>query len=122
MKILGTRLKELRSKLNLSQVYVSKKLGIGQTTYAAYEIGRSQPGNEMLVKLAIYYEVSTDYLLGKSNTKYTQAELDFFNEIKEKGIEQLIHDYNLTLGSESLDLGEEKKLIKLIKLFIGSDE
>lgn len=121
MKILGTRLKELRSKLNLSQVYVSKKLGIGQTTYAAYEIGRSQPGNEMLVKLAIYYEVSTDYLLGKTDTKYTQAELDFYNEIKEKGIEQLIHEYNITLEDKAMDPKEEKILIKLIKSFVEGD-
>ena len=121
MKYLGTRLKELRKELNKSQSFVAHDLSIGQTTYAGYELDKSEPSNEMLITLSDYYNVSTDYLLGHSNVKATQAEVDFSNKIEIKGIEQMIKEYNLTLGDETMDPGEEKKLVKLIKLFTESN-
>lgn len=121
MKHLGTRLRELRKELRKSQSLVAIDLSIGQTTYAGYELDKSEPSNEMLITLSDYYNVSTDYLLGHSNVKATQAEVDFSNGVKEIGIEELIKKYNLTLGNESMEPREERKLIKLIKLFIESE-
>ena len=118
MKVLSERLRVLRNRIEKSQKIVSKELGIPQTTYAAYEINKSEPSASMLVDLALYYEVSTDYLLGKTDTKYTQVELDFFNELKEKNIDQLIQEYNLTLGDEAMGEKDERILIKLIKSFM----
>lgn len=121
MKVLGSRLKELRKGIGKSQAIVSSELEMPQTTYAGYELDKTEPNIEKLVRIAIYYEVSTDYLVGKTNTKYTQAELDFYNEIKEKGIEQLIRDYNISLGDKAMDPKEEKILMKLIKSFVEGE-
>lgn len=57
-------LKELRKKENLTQGQLSAKLGISRDTLANYEIGRREPDFETLKKIAKYFEVSTDYLLG----------------------------------------------------------
>lgn len=121
MKILSVRLKELRHDLKISQAKISYELGIAQTTYAAYETNRSQPSIEVLDKISTFFDVSIDYLLGKSNVKATQAEVDFSNEVSKKGIDQMIKEYNLTLGDEAMDPEEERKLIKLIELFVGSE-
>ncbi len=72
----------------------------------------------MLLVFAEYFKVSTDYLLGATDRKYTQTELEFFNEIKDKGIDQLIREYNLTLGDEAMSEKDERILIKLIKSFM----
>ncbi|MEN4813365.1 helix-turn-helix domain-containing protein [Bacillus velezensis] len=67
--MLGVRLKELRksksSKLNreIKQEEVAKNIGVARTTYAMYEQDKRQPDYETLIKLADYYEVTTDYLL-----------------------------------------------------------
>ncbi|MEH7503253.1 helix-turn-helix transcriptional regulator [Neobacillus drentensis] len=65
--MLGTRLKELRGKK--SQEEVSKKIGISRARYSHYENNRSQPDNELLNKLADYYHVTVDYLLGRTDEK-----------------------------------------------------
>jgi HTH-type transcriptional regulator, competence development regulator len=65
--MLGTRLKELRGKR--SQEEVAEKIGISRARYSHYENNRSQPDNELLNKLADYYHVTVDYLLGRTDEK-----------------------------------------------------
>lgn len=62
-------LKELRSEANWTQQEVADRLGISRANYSHVENNRNEPDNELLVKLANLYKVSTDYLLGKTNIK-----------------------------------------------------
>ncbi|WP_436645115.1 helix-turn-helix domain-containing protein [Latilactobacillus sakei] len=62
-------LKELRSEANWTQQEVADRLGISRANYSHVENNRNEPDNELLVKIADLYEVSTDYLLGKTNTR-----------------------------------------------------
>ena len=57
------RLKAEREKKGLTQVEVAKDLGIAQPTITKYERGIKKPSTDMLVVLADYYGVTTDYLL-----------------------------------------------------------
>jgi len=65
--MLGKRLAELRKARKLTQADLSKMLGIHRGTYANYEAGNREPDNETLQKLADFFEVSTDWLLGRTN-------------------------------------------------------
>ena len=67
MYILGSRLKELRELKGLRQEDVAKVFSYGKSTISQWESGRNEPEYEILVKLAEYFEVTTDYLLGKTN-------------------------------------------------------
>ena len=58
------RLKKLREFEKINQTELAKELGISQNTYSQYETGARQPSLEMLIKLAEFYFVSTDYILG----------------------------------------------------------
>lgn len=66
MKVFAKRLKELRKENLLSQNQVAKTLGITQQSYARYEADTSEPSFEMLVEISNLFEVSCDYLLGKT--------------------------------------------------------
>ncbi len=61
---IGSRLIELRKKQGLSQAALSQQLGINRSTYAEWEIGRRRPELDSLIKLAEFYKVSTDFILG----------------------------------------------------------
>ena len=62
--ILGQRLKELRAEKKLTQKEVAEYLRISSVTYLRYEKAQREPSLELLAELAIFFGVSTDYLLG----------------------------------------------------------
>jgi len=120
--IFCTRLKDLRKSMSKTQLEVSQELGVPQSTYAGYEINRSEPNMETLTKISDYFNVSIDYLLGKSDVKATQAEVDFLKELETKSIDEMIHNYNITLGDQDkMNEEDERKLIKIIKMFMEKD-
>lgn len=67
MKIFRDRLRELRIQNKMTQREIATYLGITQPSYIRYENGKSEPTLECLVKIADLYDVSVDYLLGRSN-------------------------------------------------------
>lgn len=58
-------LKELRIKAGISQIAVAQALGISRQAYNYYENGKRDPDTEMIKRIAEYFNVSTDYLLGR---------------------------------------------------------
>lgn len=64
-----TRLFELRKAKKITQQRLAVDLGIDQASISNYESGKYMPTVEVLIKLADYFCVSTDYLLGLTDTK-----------------------------------------------------
>lgn len=75
------RLKELRLKKKLLQKDVADYLGVNRTTYVKYETGASQPDNDTLSRLADFFGVSVDYLLGRENNIAKQDPLPEYSNI-----------------------------------------
>lgn len=67
--ILGTNLIKLRTDRGLTQEDIASVLEISNKTLSKWENGSSSPDLDMLVKLAEFFEVTTDYLLGLSNSR-----------------------------------------------------
>ena len=65
----GTILKTLREEKKLRQADLADFLEISQQAYQRYENGTSEPNGDGFIKLADFYNVSTDYLLGRTNIK-----------------------------------------------------
>ena len=63
----GKRLYECRKALNLTQKQVAEKLGVAQPVYQRFETGVYECNYEQLVCLSEIFDVSVDYLLGKSD-------------------------------------------------------
>lgn len=87
--MLGEKLRELRTELNLNMKQASEKLGISYTTYVGYEKNEREPNSETLIKLADFYKCSVDYLIGKT------IRLNFIpHEIEEAEIKCPLCDYD----------------------------
>ena len=61
------RLKELRKSRKISQVKLAMDLNMNQNTISRYETGEREPGLVELVNIADYFDVSTDYLLERTD-------------------------------------------------------
>ena len=67
--LMRKRMKELRKKLNQTQEAVGRKIGFDQRLYAHYEKGTRIPKTFKLMYIAKYFNVSMDYLVGRSDIK-----------------------------------------------------
>lgn len=61
------RLRDIREDRDITQKEIAEILHIRQNTYSQYESGKRQVPVEVIITLARYYRVSTDYLLGVSD-------------------------------------------------------
>lgn len=76
--MLSDKLKKLRTEnTKLTQSEFAKKIDVARTTYAMYEQGNREPDYKTLEKIADYYDVTTDYLLGRSDNPRMTAEEEF---------------------------------------------
>ena len=66
------RLRELRIQKNLNQLDMANFLGCTTATYNRYEVGSREPDIQTIIKLADFFSVSTDYLLGRTDKPLDQ--------------------------------------------------
>ena len=72
------RIKELREEKNISQLELAKKLNLTQQSISLYEKGDREPSIDVLKSIANFFNVSLDYLLGKSDIRnYDENEKEF---------------------------------------------
>lgn len=87
----GERLQELREDRDISRKELSAYLNVSVSALGMYEQGRREPNIETLVKIADYFDVSLDFLLGRiftgSNPKELEEALELKKEVKNLPIE-----------------------------------
>ncbi len=93
MDILGKRIRYLREKYQLSQKQLATRVNLTNAQLSRYELGERKPDPEIIKDIADFFDVSTDYLLGRTDNpdlieeKNEESLLDpelgvFFKEIK----------------------------------------
>lgn len=81
MQSFSTRLIALRKERQMTQADLAKAIHKTRSTVSGYETEGKEPDYEMLCSLAEYFGVSTDYLLGRADTR-THSEAVFINDTK----------------------------------------
>ena len=102
---LGTRLRNLRIEKGIYQKTIAELLDVGISTISGYEKDLKKPKPDNLLKLANFYGVTTDYLLGEN-----------VSEIEEEMPEGV---QLLRIASQKLSLEDQQKLFKLMETFIN---
>ncbi|MCQ2526648.1 MAG: helix-turn-helix domain-containing protein [Lachnospiraceae bacterium] len=110
-EIFGTRVKYLREKAGLSMDQLATKLGVSKSRVNMWENSGTIPRGDVLIQLAKYFEVSTDYLLGnddESSVSSTNAQLSALQR-------------NLGKLNEA-DLAKAEGMLKAVFMDIFNDE
>lgn len=96
-------LKQERKKKGLSQMAFAKLFGVSQQTIGSWETNRTSPDLESLSKLASFFNVSVDYLLGLTDIPYTID--DYIAKQKKTGTQPAADEYS----------ADERELVKLYR-------
>lgn len=107
----GDKLKELRKEHNLSQAELGKILGVTNTAVYSWEISRTQPPLEVIMKIADIFKVSTDYLLGLNSDN-----LDEMDKLK-----KALREAGMMTGDD-LTKEELKKAMQIVEMLRNKNE
>lgn len=103
------RLKELRSKKGILQKDVAKYLGITTSAYGYYEQSKRAPDPETLEKLADFFKVSVDYLLGRTDDPSPPS------KDEPKDLEDILKQSDVHFQGVPLSEEEKASVISFIK-------
>ena len=96
----GKRLASIRKKRGLSQYQLADKLGFSRGQIANYEQGKREPDYQTLIKIAEFFDVSTDYLLGATdNPARTEKDQKLKDFLEQPGVP---YDENTYIPEEKL--------------------
>lgn len=109
--MISIRLRQLRDEKKMTQQEVADSLDVDRTTYTKYESGKSTPDANMLQKIAAFYDVSVDYILGRTNVRNSNNTDEDFPE-----------DVIVLMRSVSKLTDKQKEIVKrLVQEFINED-
>jgi transcriptional regulator with XRE-family HTH domain len=99
--VLGKRITALRKEAGLTQEQLAKRLNITRSALSQYELGSRNPDYDLLLKIADFFEVTVDYLLGKPKS---------VSVVKEEKASYNVDDPDLQIAfREASDFSEEAK-------------
>ena len=108
--LIGKRLSNLRKEKELTQEEFSALINISRSTYAQYEINRREPDYAILKRIADFYGVTTDYLLGRTDKKnFTKA------QPSTKELEELLRTSNVQFDGAPLDDTDKEEVIDFLR-------
>lgn len=107
--LIGEKIKELRKNGKITQVQLGNAIGVSKMAISYFEKGKKSPGRESLEKIADYFGVTTDYLLGRSVDPELNEEEDKIVSEEGKNIMALI---------ESLPKEERKKAWEQLEMYV----
>ncbi len=87
----GVVLKSLRKSNNLTQEELGNRVGLTKAVVSKYENGIGYPTFDMLIKIANYFGVTTDYLLGVEKSK--TIDVTTLNETQIETVQKIISEF-----------------------------
>lgn len=108
----GQRIVELRKRQGLTQTELAKTIGISRSALSLYEIEKRQPDWETINKMASLFDVSVDYLLGRTDDKHRNSPSDdkdffFFFFFDDKDLQEVfVSALKTALETQNMTVGE----------------
>lgn len=113
----GDRIAYLRERRGLTQEELANKLGISRASLSHYETNRRDPDYGTLGKIATFFNISLDYLLGRTNNPETILESDVrdFVDSLELADDNILDKFTLTIDGRKLTPEESKRFIAFVR-------
>ncbi|MDB5054998.1 MAG: Xre family transcriptional regulator [Bacilli bacterium] len=107
------RLVYFRDKVGLTQEELSKRLGMARTTYQGYENGKREPDLNTLEKIAKFYDITVDDLLGREKKDAVDRLIEYLD--LELTDEQIIEHMNFKVDNLTLSNEEVREFIAFVR-------
>lgn len=107
----GSRLKELREEKGLKQSELAQILNISPSSIGMYETDKRDPDDELKIKISDYFNVSIDYLMGKSDIRELDSNNDI--EINDDDIDVAFYE-----GYKDLEEEDKEVMRQTLKAFL----
>jgi transcriptional regulator with XRE-family HTH domain len=113
----GDRIALLREKSKLTQEELANKLGISRAALSHYETSRREPDYDTTSKIASFFRVSVDYLLGRTNHPeiVLDDEIREFVDDLELSDGKILEKFSLTVDGKKLSPDEAKRFIAFVR-------
>jgi len=114
---IGSRIAKLRDDRGWTQEQTSSLLGISRAALSHYEKNRREPDSETLLKFANLFDVSVDYLVGRTTAPQNTLDeniRDFVDQL-ELSDEELLKNFTLTIDGHKLTLDEARRFIAFVR-------
>lgn len=113
----GERIASLREKHSLTQEGLSTKLGITRASLSHYENNRREPDYDTIVSIANLFNVSIDYLIGRTDDPHSVLDEDVreFVDSLELSNEKIMEKFALTIDGEKLTPEEARRFIAFVR-------
>lgn len=113
----GDRIAQQREKMGMTQEELSAKLGITRAALSHYEKNRREPDSDTLNKIADFFDISIDYLLGRTEEAHHQLDPDVrdFVDDLELSDEHILEKFNFTIDGRKLTPEESRRFIAFIR-------
>ena len=109
-------IKAVRESLNMTQKDCADRLGVTLRAWQTYEQGVSEPKNELLCKIADMFDVSIDYLLGRTDVKAVNTLTE--NEPTEEEIKEL--EAQISEAYEKMSIETRRACVQVLMQIVGS--
>ena len=104
MNTFSNILRQLRSEKNISTYKLADILHVSRSSISNYETGIRTPSYELLVEIANFFNVSIDYLLGRTSDRRTA--------------DQILEEYSVICNVKNLDKNQKDFIINFIKTYL----
>ncbi|SDN32689.1 DNA-binding transcriptional regulator, XRE-family HTH domain [Paenibacillus sp. yr247] len=113
----GDRIALLREKHALTQEDLANKLGISRAALSHYETSRREPDYDTINKIASFFRVSIDYLLGRTNQPDSNLDQEIreFVDNLELSDEKILEKFALTVDGKKLSSEEARRFIAFVR-------
>jgi transcriptional regulator with XRE-family HTH domain len=117
MMNIGNRIAFLRDQRGLTQEELSSSLGISRAALSHYEKNRREPDTETLGKIADLFQVSLDYLVGRTSQLTATLDVDVrqFADELELADAELLERFALTIDGRKLTAEEARRFIAFVR-------
>lgn len=124
MTTLGNKIRKLREKRGLTQTELGNLISVGKTTISNYETNYSSPDVETIKKIADYFNVSTDYLLGRGDDPEKDLPSYYIDQDTQEMAQEIFENPDLRIlfdASRDLKTDDIKAVTDLLKRFKGEE-
>lgn len=104
MNTFSNILRQLRSEKNISTYKLADLLHVSRSSISNYETGIRTPSYDLLVEIANFFNVSIDYLLGRTNDRRTA--------------DKILEEYSVICDVKNLDKNQKDFIINFIKTYL----